>query len=121
MGALQRVLFIEAAGKLWGSERSLLALLKVMPRLEVAVCCPSRTPLGLELERLNISTLPYLICDLHQKSKLHRLWASVGVLRACWEFRPNLIYLNQSGSYRIALPAAVLLNLPIIAHVRIFE
>jgi glycosyltransferase involved in cell wall biosynthesis len=36
-------------------------------------------------------------------------------------FRPDIIYLNQSGSYRVALPAAVLLSLPILAHVRIFE
>jgi glycosyltransferase involved in cell wall biosynthesis len=32
-----------------------------------------------------------------------------------------VIYLNQCGAYRVALPAAMLLNLPIVAHVRIFE
>jgi glycosyltransferase involved in cell wall biosynthesis len=42
-------------------------------------------------------------------------------MRACLEFRPHIIYLNQSGSYRVALPAAILLNLPMVAHVRIFE
>src|SRR5262249_23506337 len=64
---------------------------------------------------------PYFVYSLHEKSRWHRLQAATGVLRACLEFRPDIIYLNQSGYYRVVLPAAVLLNLPIVAHVRIFE
>jgi glycosyltransferase involved in cell wall biosynthesis len=58
---------------------------------------------------------------LHEKSRWHRLLAAIGVLKACLQFRPDVIYLNQSGSYRTALPAAKLLGLGIVAHVRIFE
>jgi glycosyltransferase involved in cell wall biosynthesis len=45
----------------------------------------------------------------------------MGVLRACLQFRPDIVHLNQSGVYGVALPAAALLRLPIVAHVRLFE
>jgi glycosyltransferase involved in cell wall biosynthesis len=118
---MTRALVIEASGNLWGSERALLDLLGAIPMLEVAVCCPPQMPLSSELEKLNIRTLPYYVYGLHEKSKRHRLQAAAGVVRACMEFRPDVIYLNQCGCYKVALPAAKLLGLPIVAHVRIFE
>lgn len=116
-----RVLIIEGSGNLWGSERALLDLLDSMPNVKPAVCCPPQTPLQSQLLKRNIRTLPYFVYALHEKPKWQRLLAVLGVLRACLEFRPNIIYLNQSGSYKIVLSAAILLNLPIIAHIRIFE
>jgi len=118
---MTRVLVIEASGNLWGSERSLLDLLRGRPNLQVAICCPPETPLMGELEKLHIRMLPYYVYGLHEKSKWQRLRAAMGVLRACLEFRPDVIHLNQSGSYRVVLAAATLLNLPIVAHIRIFE
>jgi glycosyltransferase involved in cell wall biosynthesis len=118
---MTRALVIEASGNLWGSERALLDLLGAVPMLEVAVCCPPQMPLNTELAKLHIRTLPYYVYGLHEKSKLHRLRAAAGVVRACLEFRPDVIYLNQCGCYKVALPAATLLDLPIVAHVRIFE
>jgi glycosyltransferase involved in cell wall biosynthesis len=118
---MTRALVIEASGNLWGSERSLLDLLRGTPNLEVAVCCPPETKLKGELEKLRIRTLPYYVYGLHEKSKWQRLRAAMGVLRACLEFKPDVIHLNQSGSYKVTLPAATLLNLPIVAHIRIFE
>jgi glycosyltransferase involved in cell wall biosynthesis len=87
----------------------------------VAVCCPPQMPLNGELERRKIRTLPYYVYGLHKKSRRHRLQAAAGVLRACMEFRPDVIYLNQCGSYKVTLPAATILDLPIVAHIRIFE
>ena len=118
---MTRALVIEASSKLWGSERALLDLLDALPMLEVAVCCPPRMPLNGELEKLQIRTLPYYVYGLHEKSKRHRLQAAAGVLRACLEFRPDIVYLNQCGSYKVTLPAATILDLPIVAHIRIFE
>lgn len=118
---MTRVLVIEGSGNLWGSERALLDLLEGMTDVKVAVCCPPKTPLQGELEKRNIRTLPYFGYVLHEKSRWQRLLAAFGVLRACLEFRPRVIYLNQSGSYKIVLFAAKLLNLPIFAHIRIFE
>jgi len=118
---LVRVLVVETAGNLWGSERALLDLIRVLPKASVAVCCPPGMPLNAELEKLGILILPYFVYELHRKSKWRRLQAAVGVFRACMDFRPDVIYLNQSGSYRVVLPAATVLDLPVVAHVRIFE
>lgn len=118
---MTRVLVIEPAGNLWGSERALLDLLDYSPELEVAVCLPPGRLLNAELERRGILMLPYYIYALHEKTKLHRLWAAFGVLLACLKFKPDVIYLNQSGAYKVVLPAAFLLRLPMVAHIRIFE
>ena len=118
---MTRALVIDASGKLWGSERALLDLLHALPALEVAVCCPPQMPLNGELDKRQIRTLPYYVYGLHKKSRLHRLQAAAGVLRACLEFRPDIIYLNQCGSYKVALPAATIMDLPIVTHIRIFE
>lgn len=116
-----RVLVIEAAGNLWGSERVLLDLLAHRQGIEYAVCCPPYTPIIPELQHLGVAELPFFIANLHQKSKWQRALAVTGVLRACLRFRPQLVYLNQSGCYRIAALACKLLGLPVVAHVRIVE
>lgn len=119
---MTRALVIEASGNLWGSERALLDLLDGLPStIEVAICSPPQMPLNSELEKRQIRTLPYYLYGLHQKSRWRRLQAAGGVLRACMEFRPDVIYLNQCGCYKVALPAAVILDLPLVVHLRIFE
>lgn len=118
---MTRVLVIEPSGNLWGSERALLDLLDGIGTTEAAVCCPPGMPLEPELDKRGVRAFTYFIYALHQKSRWARLRAAIGVLRACLEFRPDVIYLNQSGAYKVALPAATLLRLPIVAHVRIFE
>jgi glycosyltransferase involved in cell wall biosynthesis len=116
-----RALIVESSGELWGSERALLDLIQATPHLEVAVCCPPQSRLEDELKRRGVRVLPYFIAGLHQKSRRRRFHAAVGVLRACLSFRPDVIHLNQSGAYRVTLPAAMILGLPIVGHVRIFE
>lgn len=118
---MTRVLIVEPAGNLWGSERALLDLVDAARDLDIAVCCPPGAPLKVELERRRIRTLPWFIAELHRKPRWRRLQAALGVIRACITFRPDVIHLNQSGAYRTALPAASLLNLPVVCHVRIFE
>jgi hypothetical protein len=78
-------------------------------------------PLNRELDKLGVRKLPYFIHGLHQKSRWCRLQAAAAVFRACLEFRPDVIYLNQCVSYKVTLPAATAFNLPIVAHIRIFE
>lgn len=116
-----RVLFVEPAGQLWGSERALLDLIASAPTLQFAVCCPPHTPLCAELQRRGIPFFPWFVERLHEKPRWRRAQAALGVLRACLAFRPDAIHLNQTGAWRVALPASTLLRLPLIAHVRIFE
>lgn len=115
------VLIVESAGSLWGSERALLDMIDGLGPERVAVCCPSRTPLASELRRRGVTVYPDFVADLHHKSRWRRLQAALGVLRACRHFRPDVIHLNQAGSYRVALLAATLLRIPIVAHVRLYE
>lgn len=116
-----RVLVIEPAGGLWGSERALLDLIDSAPGIEFAVSCPPATPLIGELERRAVRVYPFLIERLHEKSRWFRFVAALGVLLACLLFRPRVIHLNQSGVYRICRPAARLLGLQMVCHIRIFE
>jgi glycosyltransferase involved in cell wall biosynthesis len=116
-----RVLIVEPAGRLWGSERALLDLIGAAKDLDIAVCCPPDSPLQQALEKAGTPVFPHFIVDLHQKSRWQRLRAAVGVFRAIRAFRPNVIHVNQAGAYRVVLPAATLLDLPIVCHVRIFD
>jgi len=118
---MTRVLIIEPAGNLWGSERALLDFVARIPDIETAVCCPPGALLIPELKKLSIPVFPYFIYALHEKNKLMRLWAAIGVIWACMKFRPDVIYLNQGGCYQVALPASILFGRPIVAHVRIYE
>lgn len=116
-----RALIIEPAGNLWGSERALLDLLDNLHGDHFAICMPPGKPLRAELDRRGFRIFPYYIYALHEKTKLHRLCAAIGVLIAAIQYRPDIIYMNQSGAYKIVLPTAYLLRRPIVAHIRIFE
>lgn len=118
---MTRILVIEPAGGLWGSERALLDLIQGCPQLDWAVCCPPRTPLLTELQRRGVPRFPWFGERLHQRSRLRRAEAALGVLRACLAFAPQAVHLNQSGAWRVVRPAAALLDLPVSCHVRIFE
>lgn len=116
-----KLLALESAGNLWGSERVLLDMLASLDGMDVAVCCPPRTPIVTELTRLRIRVFETFIERLHEKSRLTRFTALIGLIRACVAHRPDVLYLNQAGCYRIARVAARLFRIPIVVHVRIFE
>src|SRR6516225_5496965 len=69
--AMTRTLVIEGSGELWGSERALLDLLDVLPRTDLAICCPAQMPLNDELNRRRLLVLPYYVYGLHLKSRWH--------------------------------------------------
>jgi glycosyltransferase involved in cell wall biosynthesis len=116
-----RVLVIEPAGQLWGSERALLDMIESVAGVEFAVCCPPDGPLLQELLKRRIRALPYFIAELHRKPRWRRLVAAFGVLRAILAFQPDVLHVNQAGAYRVALSAARLLHIPLVCHVRLFE
>jgi glycosyltransferase involved in cell wall biosynthesis len=116
-----RVLVIEPAGQLWGSERALLDMIESVAEIEFAVCCPPDGPLLQELLRRGTRALPYFISELHRKSRWRRLVAVFGVLRAIFAFRPDVLHVNQAGAYRVALSASRPFHIPVVCHVRLFE
>lgn len=118
---MTRVLVVEPAGNLWGSERALLDFLAAWPKVDIAVCCPPGTPIIAKLETHDVLVLPFFVAELHRKNRWARLCATAGLLRACLTFRPDVIHLNQAGCFRITAVVATMLHLPIVTHVRIFE
>lgn len=119
----KRILVLEPSGSRWGSENVLLDLLRAM-RLDewsIAVCCPPNTPILDELAKLEVPTYPCFIAGLHRKGRVSRVVALARLIRAVLRFRPDMIYVNQSGVTRIALLAARILNLPVVCSVKLFE
>ena len=81
---MTKVLVIEAAGNLWGSERALLDLIDHMLAIELAVCCPPNRPLLSEFAKRRIRVFPHFIYGLHEKTRWSRLKAVFGV-RPLWK------------------------------------
>ena len=114
---------LEAAGNLWGSERALADLLNAMdPAIwEIGICCPPAMPFESLLDESRIQIFPTFVGNLHLKSKLSRIWALFGLIRAIRRFSPHLIYVNQAGATKIALAAARLFGVPVVTHTRLKE
>jgi glycosyltransferase involved in cell wall biosynthesis len=118
-----RALVVEPAGSLWGSERVLLDFLSSVAGSpwRIGVCCPPGTPIIERLARLPVEIYPAFVAGLHRKNRFDRLRATVGLLLAALRFRPRLLYVNQAGATRIAVLVGRMLQLPVIAHVRLAE
>lgn len=129
---IKRVLIVEPAGNLWGSERVLLDMLSAEGHREgspdgwpdklcFAVCCPPRSAIVEKLRKIRIRVFPTFVSGLHEKTRIARFIALIGLLWSCAVYRPNLLYLNQAGCYRIASIAARIFGIAIVSHIRIFE
>lgn len=118
-----RVLYLDPAGHLWGSERSLLLLLAHLDGAAVtpALCLPPGTPLQPQAERLGVPCLPAFRADLHHGGRLAKLAALWGLWRSARHFRPDVIHVNQAGATRHALFVARRLGVPLVVHVRMGE
>ncbi len=88
-----RLLVLEAAGNLWGSERALADLLGAMDdtQWKVGVWCPPAMPFESLLDKSRIQIFPTFVGNLHLKTKLSRIWALIGLIRAIRSFSPHLI------------------------------
>ena len=116
-----RVLSLDPAGLLWGSERALLDFIGRIPGCRAAVCCPPGTALLEKLDALQVSAYATFQGNLHLRGLGARLIALAGLLRAMRAFRPHVLHVNQAGATRIALAACQLLRTPCVVHVRLRE
>lgn len=119
----QRILILEPAGNMWGSERVLMDFLQCASNSlwNIAICCPPNSPILPRLSRLSVQIFPTFIAELHTKRRSQRLLAAINLLKATMRFRAQLIYVNQAGATRIALAVGRLLGLPVVTHVRLVE
>lgn len=118
-----KILVLDPAGNMWGSERVLLDFLssEVVRKRQVGLCCPPGTPLATAADGIGVSVYPFFIANLHEKGKLSRLRAAIGLYKACKQHQSDIIYVNQAGASRIALLVGRLLKIPVIPHVRLLE
>src|SRR5450432_4426431 len=96
----RRVLIVEPAGNLWGSERVLLDFLDqaIKSEWQIAVCCPANTPIIPALTGLGVPVFPAFIANLHLKPRAYRLMAAVRLFFVAARFKARLIYVNQAGA-----------------------
>lgn len=123
MKAQSKILVLDPAGNMWGSERVLLDFLgsDSAQKRNIALCCPPDTPLASAAKQIGIPVYPFFIADLHEKGKFSRLRAAIGLYKACNQYKADVIYVNQAGASRIALLVGRLLKIPFIPHVRLLE
>lgn len=116
-------MILDPAGNMWGSERVLLEFIKskIVDKVSIALCCPPKTPLEYEAKKKSVTVFPYFKSRLHERSKILRFFAALGLYIACKKFKADIIYVNQAGATKIALYVGKLLKIPVIPHVRLLE
>ncbi len=118
-----RIIVLDPAGNMWGSERVLLDFLgsRIVGGRKVGLCCPPDTLLASAAKSTGVAVYPFFKAKLHEKGKLLRFIAAIGLYKACKQFQADIIYVNQAGASRIALFVGRLLKIPVIPHVRLLE
>ena len=118
-----KILVVEPAGQLWGSEQTLLTNLATLEAadVKVSVCLPPGTPLAGRLSALGISVHPSFVANLHRKGRWARLRALSGLFQAARRSKPDVLHVNQAGATRLALLVGRLLNIPVTSHVQLAE
>ena len=122
---VRRVLYIDPAGQLWGSEQSLILLLKHIDRHQFhpSLCLPPQSLLGKKANEMNISCFPYFRDNLHcsPSYSFKKMVATFGLFRAAYTVKPDLVHLNQAGAIRCVLFLRKFFPCPLVVHVRLAE
>lgn len=119
----RRILYLDPAGQLWGSERSLLLLLSRLDRSRYMpyLCFPPRSVLAARARNLSVHCLPYFQARLHEKGLAAKAIAAAGFLYSLARSRPALMHLNQAGAIAYAMLAHRITKIPLVVHVRLAE
>ena len=118
-----RVLIVEPAGQMWGSEQALLDLLLHLDytRFDVTVACPNGSPFLQRARARNVRTLTVPIALLHVRGRWARLLAFVALVVLMLRVRPRVVHVNQAGIVRLVALASRIVNASVLCHVRLLE
>lgn len=118
-----RVAVFEPFGNLYGSEQSLLELLRVLPVdiVKLNVYCPKQSPWIVRLDEAQISYTGWFEKSLHEKGRFRRSVALALFIAFLVKSKSELIHVNQFGALPYALMAARLLRIPVVYHSRWHE
>lgn len=109
---------------MWGSERSLILLLKALAarKFKAALCLPAHSLLQEALRsENNIRLLPWLPATFSNENRWSQLRVLAGLGAAVLVSRAQIIHLNQAGFVRAAYLMARLLRRSLVIHVRLAE
>jgi glycosyltransferase involved in cell wall biosynthesis len=121
--ARTRVLVVEPAGLMWGSERALLDLLSNIDstRYDVTVVCPNHSIFLGRVRKLNIRTIIAPLQLLHKRGVIARVNALFALIAVMLRVRPHIVHVNQAGVMRLASLASRIVGSRVVCHVRLFE
>jgi glycosyltransferase involved in cell wall biosynthesis len=118
-----RVLIVEPAGLLGGSERALLDLLSHVDdtRFDVTVVAPTGSPFVEELRRLRFRVVGAPLELLHVRGFPARVKALAALTALMIRYRPHVVHVNQAGMVRLVALASKVVRAPVLCHVRLLE
>jgi glycosyltransferase involved in cell wall biosynthesis len=116
-----RVLVVEPAGEMWGSEQALLDLLLHLDytRFDVTVVCPDASPFMRRAMAANVRIVTAPIGLLHVRGRWARLFALIALAKVMLRVRPHVVHVNQAGVLRLVALASRLVNASVLCHVRL--
>lgn len=120
-----KILYFEPHSNLYGSERSLLNLLRIMKSYsnDFSICVISNSDgvgFNKELDDLKIRYYPIFKSDLHLSNSIVRIYYLLKLFRICVIERPSIIHLNQIGglAYLLYLKTFLYSKFKLIVHNR---
>jgi glycosyltransferase involved in cell wall biosynthesis len=118
-----RVLVVEPAGQMWGSEQALLDLLGHLDytRFDVTVVCPPGSPFLERVQALKVRTVTAPLALLHVRGRWARVRALVALAVLMLRVRPRVVHVNQAGIVRLVALASRVVNTSVLCHVRLLE
>lgn len=118
-----RLVIVDPGLQLWGSERALLATLRLLAEewASVTIVVPTGSVLLSVLRDYPVSVISAPIGNLHRGGLIQRAAALLSLLKICAGGRFDRLYLNQAGLCRIVHVVARLFRLPLVIHVRLAE
>jgi glycosyltransferase involved in cell wall biosynthesis len=118
-----RVLIVEPAGLLGGSERAQLDLLSHVDgtRFDVTVVAPAGSPFVDELQPLGVRVAAAPLALLHLRGFPARAMALAALTTLMIRFRPHVVHVNQAGLMQLVALASRVVRAPVLCHVRLLE
>jgi len=118
-----RIAAIEPAGKLYGSECCLLDIIDGVSsqKFSWTVFLPSGGGFDELLQQRDVECEFLIPAQLGQITRLQRIRVYANILNRLRAIKPQLLYVNQTGSLRSAAVYASLLRLPMVCQVQTLE
>ncbi len=116
---MKNILVIEPSGNLYGSELTLLDLLKNCnpSKYSFTVVLPAKSPFCSALQENNIQYSD----NLNLNNPLKKVQSYINLFFFILKSKPDLIFVNQAGIQKIISLIAIILNIPVVTEISTLE